>query len=120
MTFEDYEASEDAFQVSAMQYLRYCYPDILAFHVPNGGKRSAREGAKFKRQGVLAGVPDILIIKQKGSFSGFAIELKVKGGRLSPSQKERLQQFEGAGFKTLTTYSLDEFINEIDKYLKNE
>lgn len=117
MTLDQYEGSEDAFQISAMQYLRYCYPDVLAFHVPNGGKRSAREGAKFKRQGVLAGVPDILIIKQKGSFSGFAIELKVKGGRLSPSQKERLQEFATSGFKTLVTYSFDEFIVEIDKYL---
>lgn len=127
--FEPYEGKEDNFQASAMQYIRFTYPNVLAFHVPNGGKRNAREGAKFKRQGVLAGVPDILIVHPSRCetnednvierlFYGFAVELKVKGGKLSQAQKDRLADFHLAGWKQKVVYSLDEFIFEIDNYLK--
>jgi len=75
----------------------------------------------LKRKGVLAGVPDILICKPlfdgEKRFHGFAIELKVKKGRLQPAQKERLEQFKAAGWRTLATWSLDEFIDEVDAYL---
>lgn len=35
------------------------FPD--AFHVPNGGLRSKSAAARLKWQGVLAGVPDIIV-----------------------------------------------------------
>jgi hypothetical protein len=34
------------------------------WHIPNGGKRSPREGALFKKMGVTAGAPDIIILGQ--------------------------------------------------------
>lgn len=114
---QSYEGSEDAFQCTAMQYIRVCYPEVLAFHVANERRTSIQAGAMLKRKGVLAGVPDILIIKEAGLFIGFVIELKVKKGRLSTAQKERLEQFRAEGWKTLVTWSLDEFIEEVDDYL---
>ena len=33
----------------------------LLFHIPNGGLRSKTEAARMKRQGVKAGVPDMLL-----------------------------------------------------------
>ena len=100
--YPKYEGSEDAFQCSAMQYLRVCYPDVLAFHVANERRTSIQAGAMLKRKGVLSGVPDVLIINNNENFNGFAIELKKKGGRLQPSQKERLQPCEAAGWKKRT------------------
>ena len=52
---------EDDLQRDVMEFIRLQYPHIISFHVPNGGKRSAREAARLKRQGVLAGVSDILL-----------------------------------------------------------
>ena len=65
------------------------FPDLLWTHPANEG-RSAQEGAKFKRMGVRAGTPDLLLWwedKEGHPLSG-AIELKAKGGSLSYSQKK--------------------------------
>ena len=38
------------------------YPELaLMYHVPNGGKRSKSEAARFRAMGVKAGVPDIFL-----------------------------------------------------------
>jgi len=115
--FEPYEGKEDDLQAACMRWLRLEHPNVLAFHVPNGGKRNAREAAKFKRLGVLAGVPDVLIVHPSNFFNGFAVELKVKGGKASPRQKERLSDFHLAGWKQKIIYSFDEFEQEVNSYL---
>lgn len=63
------------------------FPD--AFHVPNGGLRSKSAAARLKWQGVLAGVPDI-IVPLPGSR---VLWLEVKADKtckLSVAQKEFL------------------------------
>lgn len=57
-------------------------------HSPNGGRRDAREGAKFKAMGVSAGFPDLIITYARKGYHGLFIEIKpVIGGVLSDSQK---------------------------------
>jgi hypothetical protein len=69
-------------------------PGVFAFHVPNGGWRSAIEAAIMKGQGVKAGVPDVFVV-MKGNV--FALELKPPGGRATPAQLEVLRQLKAAG-----------------------
>jgi len=79
--------NESALQISVAQFLDVALPDeVRAFHVPNGGRRDARTGARLKREGVKAGVPDFMIVA-RGSVCGF-IELKTEKGRLSEAQRE--------------------------------
>jgi len=63
--------------------------DVLWFHVPNGGGRSAIEGAILKGLGTLAGVPDLTFIwrgnNEEGVKVGF-IEFKALKGKLTESQ----------------------------------
>jgi hypothetical protein len=112
-----YLGKEDDFQKASANYLRFKYPGALFFHVPNGGHRHIKVAAKLKAQGVLAGVPDWLICEPRKGYHGLAIELKVKGGRLSLEQSARLYQFRMRGWKCLVIYSLDEFMNAVDEYL---
>lgn len=44
-----------AYRTEIMPELQYMY------HVPNGGKRDAATAVALKRQGVKAGVPDIML-----------------------------------------------------------
>lgn len=77
--------SEDALQRDIMRFLDAVLPrDAMAFHVPNGGKRSKAQAGIFKALGVKAGVPDIIILRR-----GVARFIEVKGakGALSPEQK---------------------------------
>lgn len=51
---------------------------LMYWHTPNGGKRGAIEGARFKAMGVRAGVSDIIAV-HCGRI--FALELKALTGR---------------------------------------
>ncbi len=60
---------------------------VMVHHSPNGGRRNAREGAKFKRMGVSAGFPDLTIPYARKGCHGLYIEIKtVLGGKLSEAQ----------------------------------
>lgn len=59
--------------------------DLVYTHIPHGGKRRRVEAAIFKGIGVVAGAPDFVIWRKGGGVAN--IELKAKGGRLSPAQK---------------------------------
>ncbi|WP_461371769.1 VRR-NUC domain-containing protein [Candidatus Darwinibacter acetoxidans] len=75
--------------------IRFC-------HVPNGGYRTKREGAKFKRLGVQKGMVDILIFDPPPACPenvGVAIELKrQKGGRVTPEQIAWLEDLKARGW----------------------
>lgn len=53
-------------------------PEIgpFLFAIPNGGARSLAEGVKFKREGVSAGVPDLVFTRMRGSYGAMWIEMK--------------------------------------------
>ncbi len=58
---------------------------FIWFHVPNGGGRSKAESGILKSMGVLAGVPDIIIL-DRASIAYFG-EIKPEGVDLSESQQ---------------------------------
>lgn len=111
-------SNEDALQIQVINYLRYQHPKSIFFHVPNGGNRNAIEGAKFKRMGVLSGVPDILILNSNYSYNGLALELKIKPNKPTKNQIDVMKKFEDVGFQVEVCYDLDSCINIIDKYFK--
>jgi len=81
-------ASEDEEQIALVDWLNL-KKDIPFYHIPNGGQRDAREGAKLKRMGVSAGAPDLCIPMARKGHHGLYIELKrEEGGVLSDAQKK--------------------------------
>jgi hypothetical protein len=77
---------EAAIQASIVEYLRTVAPGVLVFHVPNGGLRSKSEAARLKWIGVLAGVPDLVLVAPGGRT--FFLEVKTERGVLSAAQKD--------------------------------
>lgn len=72
---------EERVQRELVAYLRANLPKPwLVFHVPNGGGRSKAEAGILKAMGVLAGVPDLIVIGPKSYMA--AIELKAPPKRL--------------------------------------
>jgi hypothetical protein len=45
-------------------------------------------GALRKRLGCKAGVPDIIMFKPRGKYCGMTLEVKIKGGTVTPEQRE--------------------------------
>lgn len=91
---------------AAALFLEYALPsDAFWFHPPNGEERSAATGAKLKRMGVKAGVPDIIIIHTGRCL---AIELKAPKKSTSPEQKALHVKLRAAGCPVIVARSLAE------------
>lgn len=106
---------EDSLQIAVMTYIRGQYPNVLAFHVPNGGSRNNIEGAKLKRMGVLAGVSDILIFHNGRKL---AIELKIKPNKPTPTQILFGDKWCREGGVFCVCYDFYAAQKEIDNFLK--
>jgi hypothetical protein len=79
-------------------------PGVFMCAVPNGGFRRPIEAAIMKATGTVAGVPDLLWIREGQAFF---TEVKTDKGRLSPAQARTLEQLEAAGAICEVTYGLD-------------
>lgn len=82
-----------------------CQPGIWWHHSPNGEQRSAVAGGKLKAMGAKAGVPDLMFVR--GGRVLF-LELKRKGGRISPVQRVCHLELIRAGAIVLVAYGIDE------------
>ena len=100
--------SEDRLQQEAYHLFHNTYPNLrgLLFHVPNGGARNAREGAKFKTMGVRPGVADFIFLFDG---SAYMIELKTKRGKQSQDQINWEFVIRKQGFAYFIIRSLAEF-----------
>ena len=105
---------ESTLQTSCVKWFRYQYPHLVIYAVPNGGSRNVREAQRLKSEGVLAGVADLTILLPQGK--SLYIEMKVKGNRQTPNQKEFQQKAEALGHKYYVCYSFEDF----EKVVKQE
>lgn len=114
-----YVGSESKLQASAIRLVRSLLPGALVIHVPNGRNAgSARMGGFWKGQGVVSGVPDILVFKPSWDFIiddwhntrflGLALELKVWPGKPSAEQLAVHEKLREAGWHVEVCYSLNE------------
>ncbi|WP_455674766.1 VRR-NUC domain-containing protein [Phocaeicola sp.] len=93
-------------------------PEKLIFAVPNGGSRHAREAANLKRQGVKAGVSDVIVLIPKKGFASLCLEFKIKTGKQSDHQIEFQKQAESCRSKYVIVRSAMQAIEELKKYLQ--
>lgn len=126
---------ESRLQESCVTWFRLQYPKLalLLFAVPNGGKRTHRtivragrvityspEAKQMKKEGVTAGVADLILLKPSGGYASLCIEMKTteKGSEQRESQKMWQQAAEEAGNKYVVCRTLEGFISVVNDYLK--
>lgn len=95
------------------------YPALkLCFHIPNGGKRSKAEAARFKAMGVKSGVPDLFLPVPRGNYHGLWIEMKrTKDGKVSENQKWWLRALNSLGYSAQVAYGAEQAIRQLEEYL---
>lgn len=109
---------EDAEQIELCSWLDEI--GVKYYHPANGGARNAITGALLKKMGVKRGVPDICILKACNGYHGLYIELKKKkGGRVSPEQRQWLQDLNDEGYRAVVCRGADEAKREVEEYLNN-
>ena len=118
-------AREDQEQATLFRWAQLqagMHPELqLLMHIPNGGKRNAAEAARFKAEGVKAGVPDLLLPVARQGKHGLWIELKRRqGGRLSENQSEWLEALSSQGYRTEVCCGWEEASRVLLNYLTAE
>lgn len=114
---------EERLQRDLVAYLRSVLPQPwLVFAVPNGGGRSKAESGVLKAMGVMAGVPDLLIV---GPGKVIAVELKAPPKRLpsgklsqakpapSEAQRDVIAALGACGIPTLIVNDLTEAVRAL-------
>lgn len=120
--FAKYLTQEDHLQHQVMTYINVAYPNAVAIHVPNEGKRSKFEQFKALYLGMTKGVHDVLIFTPNKHYNGLSLELKVKyaNGRkntLTPAQTEFGCNMLKSYWLAKWAYSFDEAMKIIDDYM---
>lgn len=92
----------------------------MIFAVANGGSRHKLEAINLKRQGVLAGVPDIFVDVPVGKYHGLRIEMKVGKNKPTDKQKEMIERYNKMGYKAAVCYGAAAAIETLEDYLKGE
>jgi len=108
---------EDTQLIILMDWIRFNKLDDVTYHCANERSTTPQAGALLKRKGVLAGVADVIMMKPSQRWHGLAIELKVKGGKLSPAQSKFLAALNREGYLAKVCWSAEEAIELICKYL---
>jgi len=109
---------EHDLQSACVKWFDRKYPNIieLLFSVPNAGLRSISQGAKFKREGLRAGVADIILSFQTGSVPLTYFEFKSPTGSQSDEQKVFEDIVTGAGFRYFVIKDIETFKTKVQDY----
>lgn len=99
---------------------KYKVPECSLLHIANEGTRSAARGRLQKGLGVRAGVADLFLSVPRGEFSGLWIEMKRKGGRVRPEQREFLGHMQALGYDGAVCHGFDEARRKIVAYMTQE
>jgi len=129
---------EDKLQMECLKWFWLQYPKVTILHPKNEGNRKSLvtkangksyspDGVRNKKMGVLAGTPDLFVMKSKDNFmkphevfkyfNGLWIELKTHGGKQSPAQKEFEAKAIEVGYAYRVCRSIDEFMKVVNEYL---
>lgn len=119
--------SEHEEQTVIVQYIRMAYPDVLFWSTPNGARLvtnradigiAAARMNRLKSEGLLPGVPDLIIAEARGPYHAFALEMKGEKGRTSPAQETVLEMLRARRWYCAVARGADQAIRIIDAYLQ--
>lgn len=111
--------SEAEIQESCIKWFRLQYPclSVMLFAVPNGEERNIITATKLKRQGVIRGVADLILLVPKKGYASLCIEMKTPKGIQSEHQRTWQRAAEQYRNRYVVCRSLEEFMNEVNSYL---
>ena len=119
MNHEESDHQQALFQWSRLVQVQAQYPELSLLHaIGNGGKRNLIEAARMKREGVLAGVSDIMLPVARNGFHGLYIELKVGKNKASDNQKWWIAETTKQGYYSVVCYGWVEAKGVIERYLE--
>ena len=112
------EDQEQAALMAWAQMQTAARPELaLLHHIPNGGARNARTGARLKAQGVKRGVPDLCLPVARGGYHGLYIEMKTPSGKTSDAQRWWVNHLMDYGYYAAVCHGYDAAVHILSWYL---
>ena len=112
-------------QAGCVKWFRYQYSEYkdLLFAIPNGLPIFDKELRvkiynRLNREGLKAGVPDLFLALPRGIYHGAFIEIKYDSDGLRKKQVDMICALEQQNYKCVVVRSLDEFIEQINEYMR--
>ena len=112
-------------QAACIKYFRYQYNEykLLLFSIPNGiplSNQNVRTKIykKLKEEGLQPGVPDLFLAVGNSIYNGMFIEIKSKTDRLRKKQVDMIRELESENYKCIIVRSVDEFMEQINEYMR--
>jgi hypothetical protein len=98
-------------QAAIVEFVRWVAPQIVIWHVPNGGYRTKAEAGRLKWIGVLKGVLDLTLMLPEGRTAYW--ETKTPRTYLSDDQKDFIAKAEALGHTCALVRSIDDARREL-------
>ena len=106
--------SESLEQQGFIQWFRLRFPEVLIFHIPNGGVRHIVTAARLQKEGVVPGIPDLYIPEWR-----LWIEMKrASGGILSDDQERIIKYLDEIGHTVIIGYGATDASIKVLEFLK--
>lgn len=102
------KSTESVEQIKFVQHVRTFHPDVVVFSVPNGGDVSASQRIRLTQEGMLAGVPDVLMFALDRPTLAIEFKRPDGKGKVSPEQVAVQMQMEGVGAIVRVATSADQ------------
>lgn len=104
-----------------ISFVRGKYPELdLMFHIPNGGKRNAKEAYYLTKQGVKSGVPDLFLPVSRHGYHGLFIEMKFGKNKTTLNQKKYIIALKEQGYAVNVCYGWESAQRVIEKYMQEK
>ena len=112
-------------QSACVKWFRYQYSEYkdLLFAIPNGLPIFDKELRvkiynRLNKEGLKAGVPDLFLALPRGIYHGAFIEIKYDSDGLRKKQADMIRALEQQNYKCVVVRSVDEFIEQINEYMR--
>jgi len=114
------KSTESVEQIKFVQHVRTFHPELVIFSVPNGGDVSASQRIRLTQEGMLAGVPDVMVFGLNRSTLAIEFKRPDGKGKVSPEQQAVGVQLEGVGAVVRVATSSDQAKAYLTEWLAKE
>lgn len=114
------KSTESVEQIKFVQHVRTFYPEVVIFSVPNGGDVSATQRIRLTQEGMLAGVPDVLVFGLNRPTLAIEFKRPDGKGKISPDQQAVGVQLEGVGAIVRVATSADQAKGFLHEWLAKD
>ena len=118
MKDNEHKIQSEFISIFRLKYPAYRY---ILFAIPNGGHRNIIVAAKLKKEGVLAGTPDVFFAKgNEAGKHGLFIEFKYGKNKPNENQLNVHENLTKFAYVVKIAYSCNEALQHIENYLNEK